>query len=413
MKKHLLIYLIIYSICSLAGQVRAQERFADRYNITYVTMNEGLPHNFIDDLYKDSRGFMWISTAGGGLSRYDGYEFVNYTPNNHQCKLKSNFIRNVCEDAFQRLWIVSEGGTDIIDLSTLKPIIPRDPKGILPKILELPATRIMKDTQGCIWLHCDNALHRIEFNDKGEVQILSTLSPVYLNGPDIALKDIDEDGKIWMGNNGEIRKVALSPQKRLITIPIADCLKFETGTYISDFLCKENEVWISSDRGLFRYNKSGNVIKRYEHDSGNSYSLSQNYLTSLAITSDKQLIVATLRGINIYNPMTDNFERIACDLPNGGTNLLNSNFINCILTDGEHIWFGTETGGINLLNPRQLSIRSYRHDKENPSSLSYNPVNAIYEDAYGTLWVGTVEGGLNRKERTAKILPIIHVNTED
>ena len=53
MKKHLLIYLIIYSICSLTGQVRAQERFADRYNITYVTMNEGLPHNFIDDLYKD------------------------------------------------------------------------------------------------------------------------------------------------------------------------------------------------------------------------------------------------------------------------------------------------------------------------------------------------------------------------
>ena len=41
MKKHLLIYLIIYSICSLTGQVRAQERFADRYNITYVTMNEG------------------------------------------------------------------------------------------------------------------------------------------------------------------------------------------------------------------------------------------------------------------------------------------------------------------------------------------------------------------------------------
>ena len=402
MKKHLLIYLIIYSICSLVGQVRAQERFADRYNITYVTMNEGLPHNFIDDLYKDSRGFMWISTAGGGLSRYDGYEFVNYTPNNHQCKLKSNFIRNVCEDAFQRLWIVSEGGTDIIDLSTLKPIIPHDPKGILPKILELPATRIMKDTQGCIWLHCDNALHRIEFNDKGEVQILSTLSPVYLNGPDIALKDIDEDGKIWMGNNGEIRKVALSPQKRLVTIPIADCLKFEAGTYISDFLSKENEVWISSDRGLFRYNKTGNVIKRYEHDSGNPYSLSQNYLTNLAITDDKQLIVATLRGINIYNPMTDNFERIACDLPNGGTNLLNSNFINCILTDGEHIWFGTETGGINLLNPRQLSIRSYRHDKENPSSLSYNPVNAIYEDVYGTLWVGTVEGGLNRKERNSE-----------
>ena len=62
MKRHLLTLLIIYSVLLFAGwkSVHAQERFADRYNITYVTMNEGLPHNFIDDLYKtvaDSCGF--------------------------------------------------------------------------------------------------------------------------------------------------------------------------------------------------------------------------------------------------------------------------------------------------------------------------------------------------------------------
>ena len=78
---------------------------------------------------------------------------------------------------------------------------------------------------------------------------------------------------------------------------IAECLTFEAGTYISDFLMKENEVWISTDRGLFRYNKNGNVVKQYQHDSTNPYSLSQNYLTDLAITNDKQLLVATLRGI--------------------------------------------------------------------------------------------------------------------
>ena len=55
MKRHLLTLLIIYSVLLFAGwkSVHAQERFADRYNITYVTMNEGLPHNFIDDLYRD------------------------------------------------------------------------------------------------------------------------------------------------------------------------------------------------------------------------------------------------------------------------------------------------------------------------------------------------------------------------
>lgn len=56
MKRHLPTLLIIYSVLFFAGwkSVLAQEGFANRYNITYVTMNEGLPHNFIDDLYKDS-----------------------------------------------------------------------------------------------------------------------------------------------------------------------------------------------------------------------------------------------------------------------------------------------------------------------------------------------------------------------
>ncbi len=46
MKRHLFIYLIILYICVA---VQAQERFADRYNITYIAMDEGLPHNFIDE----------------------------------------------------------------------------------------------------------------------------------------------------------------------------------------------------------------------------------------------------------------------------------------------------------------------------------------------------------------------------
>lgn len=400
MKKHLSTYLIFYILwLSMSAKGQAQELFADRYNVTYVTMNEGLPHNFIDDLYKDSRGFLWISTAGGGLSRYDGYEFVNYNPNTPHCKLKSNFIRNVCEDNFERLWMVSEGGTDILDLKTLKPVAPADLGDVLPKLTDQPATHVMKDSQGCIWLHCNNALYRIAFNAKGEIDNLSTLSPVYLNGPDIALQDIDSDGEIWIGMNGKIRKISPTPQGSLTTVPMADAVSFEASTYISDFVKRGDEVWIATDRGLYRYNKKKNTVKRYENNPGNPSSLSQNYLTDLALTPNNQLIVATLRGVNIYNPAIDGFERIAYNLQNGGTNLLNSNFINCILADGDNIWFGTETGGINKLNPRRLAIRSYRHDKENSSTLSANPVNAIYEDAYGNLWIGTVEGGLNRKER--------------
>lgn len=101
--------IILYIALASPAFLWAQESFTNRYNTIYITMNEGLPNNFVDDIYKDRQGFLWISMSGGGLSRYDGYEFVNFTPATPHCRLKSNFIRKVHEDNFQRLWVVSEG----------------------------------------------------------------------------------------------------------------------------------------------------------------------------------------------------------------------------------------------------------------------------------------------------------------
>ena len=397
MKRHNLLYLIIYISFITPCALQAQERFTDQYNVSYITMDDGLPHNFIDDIYKDTRGFLWISTAGGGLSRYDGYEFIHFNPNTSHCKLKSNFILNVYEDTFQRLWIVSEGGTDIIDLLTLQPIIPNDPKGLLTTLLNQPAYTIMRDSQNSIWLQCGNALHRITFNIKGDVESLSTLTLPQLNEPDLVLKDIDEDGKIWTAINGTIYKIIPNNQGGLEESHISEKLTFLPDTYLKDMLAKENEVWIATHAGLYRYNKNSNAIKIYENIPNDPHSISQNYLTSLAITNDKQLIAGTLRGANIYNPITDNFEHLTHN--STGNSQLNSNFINCIKVDGKHIWIGTESGGINKLAPKRLSIHNYIHDKEIPSSLSDNPVNVIYEDKEKNLWVGTVEGGLNLKKQ--------------
>lgn len=122
MKIHKIFHLIIlYNILIGYTSLQAQDLFADRYNATYITIDEGLSNNFVDDIYKDSRGFLWIAMSGGGLSRYDGYEFINFNPTTPYCKLKSNFIRNVHEDSFQRLWVVSEGGQTSLILHPCNP----------------------------------------------------------------------------------------------------------------------------------------------------------------------------------------------------------------------------------------------------------------------------------------------------
>lgn len=60
--------------------------------------------------------------------------------------------------------------------------------------------------------------------------------------------------------------------------------------------------------------------------------------------------------------------------------------------------FGTETGGIVQLAPRQLRLENFIHS-DDPTSLSPNALNAMYVEPNGTLWAGTVEGGLNRMEK--------------
>ena len=395
MKKHYILWGMFLFAC--VCHVTAQSNSLLRYNISYLTMQNGLPHNFVDDIYKDSQGFLWISTAGGGLARYDGYEFVNFNTSNTKGKLRSNFIQNVCEDAHKRLWIVSEGGTSVLDLASRNLIIPADEKGLINEILKKPSIKVYKDSQNAIWLCCTDYIYKISFQTDSSVKEIAKLKLNVQPIPSIALCDVDEDGSIWVGLENKVCKLT-AHNSVIVPQLVSPKLIFDKGTFISVFKLKENEVWIGSDKGLYRYNKTGNMVKHYTYSSTNTYSISQNYISDMAVTTDKQLIVTTLRGANIYNPITDTFEHLNQE-NNDNTTRMNSNFVNCVFVDKNIVWFGTETGGLNKLTPRRLSLRNYVYDKDDLNSISRNPVNAIYEDKKGTLWVGTVEGGLNRKSK--------------
>ncbi|MCD8261555.1 MAG: hypothetical protein LUD15_08745 [Bacteroides sp.] len=109
-----------------------------------------------------------------------------------------------------------------------------------------------------------------------------------------------------------------------------------------------------------------------------------------------KLLLLPCRAL-IYNASDDSFIRLSQS--KGSANGLNCNFINFLLTDGNTIWIGTEIGGLNKMTKQNLILQSYIHDKNDPGSLSDNPVNSIFEDIYGNLWVENVEGGLNLKPK--------------
>src|SRR5580704_16801490 len=50
------------------------------------------------------------------------------------------------------------------------------------------------------------------------------------------------------------------------------------------------------------------------------------------------------------------------------------------------MWFGTDDG---LYRYDGYNLKSYRHERGNPNSLSDDTVAAVYRDSAGILWVGT------------------------
>ena len=136
----ILLFTLLFSFIipdSFAFVDRSKE-WAERYKFSSLSMNDGLPCNFVDDMIKDSRGFLWLATLGEGVTRYDGSDFVLFNMGSTQTKLRSNFVRTICEDDFGRIWAGSEMVLDVINIYSLEHETPTSFEGKLTPSFILP-----------------------------------------------------------------------------------------------------------------------------------------------------------------------------------------------------------------------------------------------------------------------------------
>ena len=351
-------------------------------------MAAGMPNNFADDIFQDSYGFIWISTHGGGLVRYDGFNYMNFNLGSSGISLRSNSCRNVYEDHFKRLWIAFEEGPQVLDLKTMQPIIPpcenEKVEAQLNKALKNLCTRMYCDAKGNVWMLSINLLTRISFNEKGEVNRVLFIDYPF-NAPDLGLCDVYRNGTVVMCNNGVVSEFSVK-NNQLVAKNISSLFPKLDFRYAGAIIFHHGKIWLGTNRGLY------NSAKQEFHASGTVHSLQHEVVTSLAITEDDKLLVGTLCGVDIIDDKTGTIGHWnACS----SVSPLSSNFVNSLLSKDGLVWVGTETGGITKLAPRQLQLEFFKHDAANPASLSPNAVNAMYAAPDGTLWVGTVEGGLN------------------
>lgn len=76
----------------------------DLRSIKFATTN-GLSDNTVRKIYQDKRGYIWFATFNG-LSRYDGYNIIKYSPLEAKFNTPEFQLRDLMEDSRGFLWIL-------------------------------------------------------------------------------------------------------------------------------------------------------------------------------------------------------------------------------------------------------------------------------------------------------------------
>ncbi len=183
---------------------------------------------------------------------------------------------------------------------------------------------------------------------------------------------------------------------------------------------RQGYLWFTTSFGLYRYD--GYQVRAYLHDLANPNSVSAGVLETVYADREGILWIGTQsNGLDRLDPETGTFTHYT-HRPRDTTSL-SHNFVAAILEDGQGIlWVGTH-GGLNRLDRKTGTFTRYLYNPRDSATLSNDQVRSLYEDRRGTLWIGTGSpfigespegaGGLNRLDRkTGRFTRYLH-NSQD
>ncbi len=380
--------IIINLFCVIAVVAQQGNHSFNEYNFSYLTIDNGLSDNSVHAIHKDYNSFMWFGTSYG-LERFDGYEFKHYSANSDSPNLfiESSYIHDIKEDKYHNLWIASDAGIFRIDLQRENIIFFKNYEGENKEILTSPVQTIFIDEYQNLLIGSNNSFSHVILNSNREVTKVNLLKN------EVDVRSIEKHGNdIWVGGNNLLLRYSFSSPNNYVNIPIPSNIDISDQT-INCFFSFGDYLWAGTTNGLYGINTISNYYTHYQHDPKNPQSISSNIVMDIEKNDSGEIIVATRNGINILS-RTNQFVVIKKE---SESKSLNSNIINKIFIDDDYsIWAGTDLGGVNILEPKQISFTRALNNFENGNSLI---ISAVIEDKQGNILVGIVDGGLAIKRK--------------
>ncbi|MBL4656806.1 MAG: hypothetical protein JKX73_02315, partial [Flavobacteriales bacterium] len=270
---------------------------------------------------------------------------------------------------------------------------------------------ITQDENGYIWVGTEDGLNRY---DGYEFKILRNKPDDgnSLSGNNISRIFEDSKGNLWIGTYGnglnilnhETGKITRYARKQYGNLAVGSKGEGFNGLLV---ICiyedSKGIIWVGTHSGLNRYDPATGEFGYFQHAKDDPTSAPIGKLRSIIEDKQGNLWVASQRvGLTKFNHETEEFTYYSFD-ENDPDGISSDKIITMLLDRKENLWVGTYGGGLNranlaTLDPNAETIKfeHFRHDPNDPFSLSRDWIAAIHEDPQGHIWIGTHNGGLNK-----------------
>ncbi len=354
--------VFLYSFFLLGlGEINGQQ-----YSFKGYSINEGLPNASVNVILQDSRNFIWIGTEGGGLCRYNGYDFYTFDQEKNDIGVS---IKSMVESKDGRIFIGTEKGIFIFNGSGFQKLdVINDFRSV---------EKLFVDQQGCLWILTANEglfVHNFVDNEHDDELIK-------LNLPDsVPYSDITEDdyGRFWVVSGNGI--LVLSKEQPYVEVELGVSYEIPKVAVSCIHAGKEHQMWVG-------FEQSGAMLLSYDSLSCFSKRTYNSYFDNI---SDKIVSLAVDNSKNIWLATADNGV-VYVDYPFlyklNHENGLESNQITDVLEDVEgNIWIATRGHGLQV-----FSGWHFEH-YGTESGLFESSIQTVAQDVSGYLWCSGPNG---------------------
>lgn len=366
--KHRIRILSILAVLLLETRMNGHCDTPPQCLFSHYTTEQGLSNNAVFRVLCDSKGFIWFFTWNG-ISRYDGYRFVNYGTA-QQTPLVHNRIDRGFEDRYSNFWLVTY--TRNLYRFNRRTEAFENIDRFLPKGIEPNIFQVIEAPDGTVWATVP-AYGIVGFTTDPETRELKpTLFPIE-RSKSISLLYPDASGLVWFTRDNQLLSVSAAEQS------VYCDLTLDSASVISIKGDAEKVCFGTSDGRL--------IVRDARTQSFSEHSMAHPIpITALDLPTDdsNDILVGTESG-ELYRFDGAHFHRLAqC-----GTSRINK-----IKKDSYGlIWVGPEGKGIYKYDPATGRTQCFSQGasdhltgKNNSSISEYNGRTWIAPNGGGLLW---------------------------